>query len=103
MVDAVGTTAFSYYAGGLLNTEDGPWASDTVSYTNNSARMRQSLTLQQPTGTWTQTYGYDGAHRLTNTVSSAGTFAYTYQAAGRLVQKLRLPNTGYITNAYDNV
>jgi len=24
MVDAVGTTAFGYYAGGLLGTEDGP-------------------------------------------------------------------------------
>ena len=31
MVDAVGTTAFTYYAGGLLNTEDGPWARDRKS------------------------------------------------------------------------
>jgi len=35
MVDAVGTTKYTYYAGGLLNTEDGPWSSDTVSYTYN--------------------------------------------------------------------
>jgi hypothetical protein len=33
MVDAAGTTAFTYYAGGLLHTEDGPWTSDTVTYT----------------------------------------------------------------------
>jgi YD repeat-containing protein len=30
MVDAAGTTKYSYYTGGLLWTEDGPWASDTV-------------------------------------------------------------------------
>src|SRR2546422_5158044 len=36
MVDAVGTTKYTYYAGGLLNTEDGPWSSDTVSYTYNN-------------------------------------------------------------------
>ena len=28
MVDAVGTTKYTYYAGGLLNTEDGPWSSE---------------------------------------------------------------------------
>jgi hypothetical protein len=32
MVDAAGTTAYGYYAGGLLWTEDGPWASDTVTH-----------------------------------------------------------------------
>src|SRR5439155_14460594 len=53
MVDAAGTTKFTYYAGGLLNTEDGPWASDTVTYTYNNARLRSGLSLQQPTGTWT--------------------------------------------------
>ena len=30
MVDAAGTTKYTYYASGLLNTEDGPWSSDTV-------------------------------------------------------------------------
>src|SRR5438046_2621625 len=39
-----------YYAGGLLNTEDGPWASDTVTNSYNNARLRSGLTLQQPTG-----------------------------------------------------
>ena len=46
-VDAAGTTAFSWLAGGLLFTEDGPWASDTVtnSYTR---RLRTGLGLLQP-------------------------------------------------------
>jgi hypothetical protein len=29
-VDPVGTTTYGYSTGGLLSTEDGPWASDTV-------------------------------------------------------------------------
>ncbi len=52
MVDAAGTTTYSYTAGGQLWTEDGPWSNDTVtnSYTY---RMRTGLALQQPTGVWT--------------------------------------------------
>ncbi len=52
MVDGVGTTLYAYTGGGQLFTEDGPFASDTVthSYVN---RLRTSLVLQQPTGLWT--------------------------------------------------
>jgi YD repeat-containing protein len=102
MVDAAGTTKYTYYAGGLLNTEDGPWSSDTVTYTYNN-RLRASLSLQQPTSTWTNGYTWDAAHRLSTETSPAGTFTYTYSGAGRLVQKLALPNTSYITNTYESV
>src|SRR2546426_10773313 len=44
MVDAAGTTKFTYYAGGLLWTEDGPWASDTVTNTYNNARLDRKST-----------------------------------------------------------
>ena len=57
IVDAAGTTKYSYYAGGLLKTEDGPWANDTMSYSYNNARLRSGLVLQQPTGTWTNGLG----------------------------------------------
>ena len=103
MVDAAGTTKYTYYAGGLLNTEDGPWTNDTVTVTYNNARLRSGLSLQQPTGTWTNGYTWDGAHRLSTETSPAGTFTYTYSGTGRLVKKLALPNTSYITNTYDNV
>ena len=105
MVDAAGTTKFTYYAGGLLNTEDGPWASDTVTYTYNNARLRSGLSLQQPTGTWTNGFTYDAAHRLSTVTSPAGTFTYSYKVgqASRLPIKLALPNTSYITNTYDSV
>ena len=54
-------------------TEDGPWASDTV--TNLYWKgMRTNLSLQQPTGTWTNKFGWDAAKRVTNITSQAGSF-----------------------------
>jgi len=84
-----------------LFTEDGPWANDTVTnfYYNG---LRTNLALGQPSGTWTNKFGYDAAKRLTSVAGPAGTFTYTYvNGASRLTQKLALPNTSYITNNYD--
>ena len=56
--------------------------------------------------TWTSAFGYDGAGRLTNVTSPAGSFSYTLGATvptSSLIKKLLLPNTSYITNAFDNV
>ena len=103
MVDAAGTTKYTYAANGQLLTEDGPWASDTVTYSYNNARMRSGLSLQQPTGTWTNGFIYDGAHRLTNVTSPAGAFAYIYKGPGTQVTNLALPNASKITNAFDNM
>ncbi len=53
---------------------------------------------------WTNVFGYDAAKRLTNVVSPAGEFVYTYAStASHLTRKIILPNTSYITNTYDNV
>jgi len=73
-----------------------------VTYTYNN-RMRSSLTLQQPTGNWTNGYTWDATHRLSTENSPAGAFTYTYSGAGKLVKKLALPNASYITNIHDNV
>jgi len=105
MVDAAGTTKYTYTAGNQLLTEDGPFASDTVTNTYVN-RLRTSLVLQQPTGTWTNGFGYDAAKRLTNVLSPAGSFAYTLNAtapASPLIKKLLLPNTAAITNSFDSV
>src|SRR5580704_6201464 len=102
-MDTVGTTAYTYTSGGFLYTEDGPFASDTVTnYYNN--RLRVGLGLQQPTGSWTNGFAYDAAKRLTNVISPAGAFGYTYDATRqREVDKLTLPNSCVITNDYDPV
>ena len=74
-----------------------------MTYTYSNARLRSGLSLQQPTGTWTNGFGYDAGRRLATVTFSAGTFTYTYKGRGTLVTNLDLPNTAKITNAYDNV
>jgi YD repeat-containing protein len=111
MLDAVGTTDFGYDGNGLLGSEDGPWANDTVSYGYTTGRQRNSLTLQQPNASaWVQTYLYDGIRRLTNVASPAGGFGYQYStgagtptSASALIKKLSLPGGSYITNTFDSV
>jgi RHS repeat-associated protein len=103
MVDSVGTTVYSYTAAGQLLSENGPWSSDTVTngYVN---RLRTAMSLQQPTGFWTNGYIFDGVRRMTNVTSQAGSFAYLLGGAGSaspLTKRLLLPNTAYITNTFD--
>ena len=106
MVDAVGTTVYSYDGVGQLLSEDGPWANDTVSY-SYANRLRTGLSVQAPNASaWTQSYAYDSARRLTSAASAAGSFNYTLggaSPASPLVKTLSLPNGALITNSYDNV
>ena len=57
MVDAAGTTKYGYDAAGQLLTEDGPFASDIVTNTYVN-RLRTAMSLQQPTGVWTNGFIY---------------------------------------------
>ena len=99
MVDGVGTNCFTYDAAGELLSVGGIWAGDTVNYAYTN-RMRGGLTL----GSWSQTYGYDGAKRLTNITSTAGSFGYAFDSTRKMeVSKLSLPNSAYIANSFDTV
>ncbi len=106
MTDGVGATTFSYTATGQLQSETGPWASDTVSLVYNQGH-RHSLSLSQPSGSWTQSYGYDAEWRMTGTASSsAGSFAYGYTTsdpASALISAISLPNGATINNTYDGL
>jgi hypothetical protein len=105
MLEAVGTTTYAYTTGGQLWTQDGPFASSTVTNTYQN-RRRISLKLQQPAEAWTNGFGYDVVGRLTNATSQAGTFGYTIggaSSASPQPKKIRLPNTSYITNTWDSV
>jgi RHS repeat-associated protein len=102
MVDAVGTTVYSY-SSGLLTAEDGPWASDTVTYSHNSSRLRIQMAIAQPTGSsWTNSYSYDAGHRLTGVTSPAGAYGYQFSGAGSLVTRLDQPSGFWVTNSYDS-
>jgi RHS repeat-associated protein len=104
MVDAVGTTVYGYDSVSELLSEADPWVNDTVSYTYAN-RLRTGLSLSQPSGSWSQSYGYDLTRRLTNVTSQAGSFGYQYAGSGpsTLVSRLALPNGAYITDTYDSV
>src|SRR6266545_1883334 len=63
-------------------------------------RLRSGLTLLQPNASsWTQSYSYDAANRLSGLGSPAGSFAYNYSpgvggitSSSSLIQKLSMPN-----------
>ena len=104
MVDAIGTTAFNYTPAGRLQTENGPWANDTLTYTYVQG-LRTALTLSQTTSNWSQSYGYDSGWRLQTLTSPAGSFTYSYnfQPASSLVTGIQLPNGANIVNSYDSL
>ena len=104
MVDSAGTTKYTYTAGNELLTEDGPFASDTMTNTYLN-RLRTELDLQQPSGVWSNAFTYDAGKRLSNVTMRAGTFIYGYipGSASKLVTNLFLPSTSRITNGYDNI
>ena len=58
--------------------------------------LRTGISLQQPTGLWSETFGYDTDKRLQSIASPASTFSYTYrsQILGKLVSAISLPPTG---------
>jgi YD repeat-containing protein len=88
MVDAVGSTRFSYDAASQLLSEDGPWADDQISF-DYTSRLRTGLNLAVPNATpWSVAYTYDGAKRLTNVSSPAGTFGYKHDTLARLNTQL---------------
>jgi RHS repeat-associated protein len=103
--DAVGSSTFTYQNYGAfqsaLATQSGPFGSDTITraYTN---RVPQSLTLAQPSGSWTQSYGFDSLQRLHTLASPAGTFTYNYYGAGDQIQTLALPGGNTIAESFDS-
>jgi len=96
MVDATGTTSWTYNAADELTELDQP--NGTVEYTYNSAGQRATMV---DVGVGTTTYGYDGYGRLstiTNPYSEVTTFAF--DAAGRILQRT-LESDAYDVFTYD--
>jgi RHS repeat-associated protein len=108
LVDAVGTTRYTWNAIGQLLSEDGPWSDDTVSLTYQN-RLRAGLSVTQPNAVaWSQSYAFDAMKRLTNLASPAGSFGYDYKVGpsvspASLVRLITLPGGNWITNELDSV
>jgi RHS repeat-associated protein len=102
MIDAIGTTTFTYTDSGQLVTENGPFASSTLASIYWS-RMRTNLSLAQPSGVWNNAFGYDFANRLNSVMSPAGTFSYNYEEPSARLTSLSLPNGTYVNNQYDTM
>src|SRR5271157_3162987 len=103
MTDSVGTTKFAWTQTGQLASETGPWPNDTVNLGYNQGH-RTSLSLTEPSGSWSQSYAYDSEWRMTNITSPAGAFGYAYATpnpASALISGITLPNWASITNQYD--
>ena len=106
MVDAVGTTQFTWKNDGQLESEDGPWNADTVqvSYLN---RVRNGLSVDA----WSQSYGLDTCGRLGTITSPAGTFSHLYKSISvsgipmlsGLRERLNLPGGSSIQSAFDHL
>ncbi|PWU15252.1 MAG: hypothetical protein C5B50_15740 [Verrucomicrobia bacterium] len=102
MVDAVGTTHYTWDSVGQLLAENGPWPDDTVNYTYAN-RLRTGLAVQAPNSSpWTQSYTYDSARRFHTITSAAGTFTYAYpSSAQNLISSIQYPNGSFVTNTFD--
>jgi RHS repeat-associated protein len=109
MVDAAGTTKYTYHTGGMLATEGGLWSNDTVTYSYHPlvSGLLTNVTVSQLTQNYSATYGYDAAKRMSTVTSTAGNFSYLYtnvsglKTSGRLVAKLTEGSAVYVTNAFD--
>jgi len=103
-VDGIGTNIYTYDAAGQMLSEWGPWPNSQISYIYAN-RLRMGLAVQQSSGlTWTNGYEYDSSRRLTNIVTSIGSFGYRYASdASPLVYGISLPNGAQIVNSYDLV
>ena len=105
LVDAVGMTRYQYTSAGLLQSEDGPFENDMVSY-GYTNRLRSSVSLPDAAGgpAWTQGYGYDAAARLASVSSPAGVFGYTYGTTpANRPSLLNLPGGSQIGYTYDGL
>ena len=107
LTDSFGTTTFAYTPTGQLSNETttaAGWSSAAISFGYTQGH-RTSLTLTQPSGTWSQTYGYDGAWRMTSLASPAGSFGYQYAISGaqNLISGITLPGGASIANGYDGL
>jgi RHS repeat-associated protein len=100
----VGTTTWTYRtigaAGALwLQTDDGPFANDAVTYSYDQLGRVSSMTVGDTT---TEEWAYDAIGRVSSHVTALGTFAYAYLGETHAAVSRSLSGTSFVTNwSYD--
>src|SRR5262249_12679713 len=83
--DTNGTSNFKYNDFGAfygaLAAEWGRWSRDTVTY-GYQDRVLQSLTVTQPVGNWSESFGVDGQLRVSTLATPDGVYTNNYYGAG---------------------
>ncbi|MCP3889256.1 MAG: hypothetical protein GY702_10335, partial [Desulfobulbaceae bacterium] len=94
--DGSGITVFTYDSASRIETVDGPWENDTLTYSYDDLDRITSVQLQNGR---TRTYVYDTLGRLKKIQVGTEEFTYEYEdAKSPLIKKLIRPNgssTGY--------
>jgi RHS repeat-associated protein len=98
MVDAAGTTGYTYDSAGRLSTVTDVHGK-TITYSYNDCGLRSGWTDQFG---GTQSFSYSNMHALTSlTDRNSEQTSYQYDTGGRL-SKITLANTAYTDYAYNN-
>lgn len=100
MTDAIGATTYAYSSCcGLLESEDGPFANDTLYFGYTDAKQLASVT----SSFLTVQYAYDDLQRLHSVVGPEGTNTYSYEGAGTVWRALQLGNGALVSRQYDTL
>ncbi|MFO0753329.1 MAG: cysteine peptidase family C39 domain-containing protein [Thermodesulfovibrionales bacterium] len=97
--DGTGLFQYSYYPDGRVNTIDGPWANDTLTYQYNELGQ---MTDMVPQGGQTVSYAYDTIGRLQTVTVGTSTHTYGYTDVNPLIQSLTRPNGSVTQYLYDD-
>lgn len=100
MTDGIGITTYEQGSGcGMLESEDGPFANDTLYFDYTDAMQMASIT----SAFLPVQYSYDGQMRLRTVVGPEGTNTYAYEGAGTVWRELELGNGTAVTRQYDDL
>lgn len=100
ITDGLGESTFGYDVVGQLNSVDGPFENDTVSYHYDDLNQRDWMKIN---GVNQTIYGYDALSRLQSIASAAGTFTYNYVGVSGMLQSLAMPNGTETNYTYDGL
>jgi RHS repeat-associated protein len=99
MTDAAGTTTWGLDDRGRIVSEDGPFASDTVTAGYDARGRLTNLAFR----TYTWSYGYDGLDRIISISAPEGAYSLGWYQSGRRLTGITYANGVHADYAYDSL